>query len=353
MKKLEELEFIKLKRQLYVKCVNRNNDDFKDLTEDQKNCTGIGIAHNDEELTTCNNCNRVIRIQEKNISSFYIIKIMCLNIRSYLIEIIRDSVEPEISDESHILVKNSDRIHKVCFLDLCHDITCKTSFYYGDGILYTYCDYNERINAENVIWIIDLLSMEKDAILDYIISKSPFLVIENIDRIMNEHIDAIDPYQFEDLITLFLNYIRSHPKELNKGKTFLNKYSSSIIGSFVFKIGGAGRVDGRIINLKNYLEIPFKSDFSLEYKHSNIDNYKVTQITHKDIKQLIAQSFGKPSVLFSNRNSVVGNSIDDLHRYKQETGFWKYIVIHRPLLKLFISLFIPEFWKDPKCIVNS
>ena len=350
MKELEELEFIKLKRQLYVKCVNRDDDDFNYLTEDQKNCTGIGLVYNDEELTSCNNCNRVIRIQEKNISRFYIIKLMCLNIRSYLIEIIHDSLEPGISDESHIIVKNSDRIHKVCFLDLCQDITCKTSFYYGDDILYTYCDYNERIDAENVIWIIDLLSMEKDAILDYIFSKSPSLVIENIDRIMNEHIDSINEYQFENLITLLLNYIRSHSKELNRGKTFLNKYSSSIIGSFVFKIGGAGRVDSRIINLKNYLEIALRSDISLEYKHSNTDNYYVTQITHRNIKQLIAQSFGKPSVLFSNRNSVVGSSIDDLHRYKQETGFWKYIVIHRPLLMLFISLFAPEFWKDPECI---
>ena len=276
-----------------------------------------------------------------------------MNLRLCLIEKIRESLEPEKSDNSHIILKNNNTIHRICFLDLCQDIDCKTSFYYGDDILYTYCDYNERINAKNVIWIIDLLLMEDDIIVDFILSKAPSISIEHIEKIMNEHIDKIDAYQFEELITRLLNYIADHPNELNKGINFLKKYSGSIVASFSFKIGGAGKVDNRIVNLKKYFETPLKSDISVEFKHSNIANYKTTQITHNDIKQLIAQSYEEPGVLFSNRERITGTFMDDLHRFKQKTGFWKYVVIHRPLLKLFISLFAPDFWNDPNCLNNA
>lgn len=276
-----------------------------------------------------------------------------MNLRSSLIEKIRGSLEPEQSDNSHIILKINDKIHKICFLDLCQDIDCKTSFYYGDDIVYTYCDYNERINGENVIWIIDLLSMDDDAIVDFILSKAPSNIMESIEQIMNEHIDEINAYQFEKFITKLLNYISNHPKKLNEGKTFLTRYSGSLVASFTFKIGGAGNVDGRIVNLKNYFEIPLRSDISLEFKHSDINNYKTTQINHNDIEQFITQSVEDPAVLFSNRESITGSSIDKLHRYKQRNSFWKYVVIHRPLLKLFISLFASEFWDEPDCLNNA
>ena len=350
LRKLEKLQFISLQKQKYVRCVNRNDGDFVYLTEDQKNCTGIGIVKNDLEITTCHECNRPIRIQNKKVFRSFIVNIIYLNLRSYLINKIREFLELEISNNSHILLKNNDKIYKICFLDLCQDIDCKTSFYYGDDILYTFCDYSERINAENVIWIIDLLLMDDDRILDFILSKAPSNSIENIEKVLNEHVDKINAYQFEELITKLLNYIANHPKELNKGINFLNKYSGSLVASFSFKIGGAGRVDGRTVNLKEYFNIALKSNISLESKHSGIDHYKTAQITHQDIKQYITQSIGDPGVLFSNRENIASSSIDALHQYKEKMGFWKYIVIHRPLLKLFFSLFASEFWNDPNCL---
>ncbi len=276
-----------------------------------------------------------------------------MNLRLYLINKIRGTLEPEKTDNSHIILKNNEKIHKICFLDLCQDIDCKTSFYYSDDILYTYCDYNERIDAENVIWIIDLLSIDDNAIVDFIFSRAPSIKIQNIEQIINDNIDKIDEYQFEEFIKRLLNYIVDHPRKYNEGKNFLKKYSGSIVASFIFRIGGAGKVDGRIINLKEYFKTALKSNISLEFKHSDSDHYNTTQITHHDIKQFITQSYEEPGALFSNRERIGGSTVDELHRYKQLTGFWKYIVIHRPLLKLFISLFASEFWNDPNCLNNA
>ena len=350
MKKLEELGFIKLKEQFYVKCVDLLDDEYTELTEDQKNCRGIGVIGISAEFTECNRCNRMIRLQNKKILNSYTIKIDCYNLRSYLIGKISSYSETEISGNSHIICKNNNKNHKICFLDLCQDIECKTSFYYGDDILFTYCDYNEKIKGENVIWIIDLLKMTDSDVVNLILSQAPANKIETIEGVMNDYIDNITEYQFEKLMIELLNYIRSHPKDLNIGKSFLKKYSSSIVGSFAFKIGGAGKSDGRIINLNDYFEAPLKTDISIESKHSNISNYSKTEITHLDIKQLITQSYEDQAVLFSNRERIGGSSLDELFRYRQKAGFWKYVVINRPLLKLFISLFASEFWNDPDCL---
>lgn len=352
LKKLQELKFISLQKLNYVKCVNRNDEDYYNLTDVQKNCTGTRVVLKNVELTTCNTCNRIIETQNKKIFTSNLVKIKCLNIRLHLIEKIRGILDPQKSDNSHIILKNNGNVHKICFLDLCQDIECKTSFYYGDYILYAYCDYNERINAENVVWIIDLLTISDDAIVDFIFSRAPSIKIQNIEQKINDYIDKIDEHQFEEFIKSLLNYIADHPKEYNEGINFLKKYSGSILASFTFKIGGAGKVDGRIVNLNEYFETALKSNISLEFKHSDSKHYLTTSISHKDIKQLIAQSYEEPGALFSNRERIVGNSIDELHRFKQKKGFWKYVVIHRPLLKLFISLFASEFWNDPNCLYH-
>ena len=90
-----------------------------------------------------------------------------------------------------------------------------------------------------------------------------------------------------------------------------------------------------------------KSDIRIECKHSKPNNIE-SSVGIKDLRELMDHAYQKDGVIFTNRKKIDGSAINRCIELKESTNQWKYIIIHRPLLNLFISLFFKEFWDNPE-----
>jgi len=349
---LERLNLIKLKEFHYVKCVNKEDNDFLELSEDKKYCTGIAKIDEEMETTECPDCDRLIFIDEKAKYKGYEVSINYSQIAQIIREKLCLSNTSFSQDKSHIIYKDQkNRHYTLCIIDICEDIECKTSFYYGDHIMYVACDTNEIIDAPNVISLFDLLFMDSDKLLGYLTQQVPKTVSEKIEKVMEKWIDNGTWEQFEDFVTRLLNYIKETPKNYNKGMGFLQKYSGTIVSSFSFKIGGSGNKDAFSVDLYEYIERALTPNTTREYKHSSRKNIE-TPISLNDFRELLDHSTEKGGVIFTNRNNISSTVLKKCIYYKETNGYWKYIVIHRPLLKLLISLFANDFWDNPRLLIS-
>ena len=353
VKELLDSGLINISEDFYVKCVKRGDGDYLDLTEDQKNCTGISYINEVQEVTQCHDCNRHLILENKEKFKVYIISINY----DVVIEVLRESIGKENTsiknDNAHIIIvdKNGKK-HILCILDLCKSVDCKTSFYYSDEILYIYCDVVVGFNAPNVIWLFDLLLKEPEQLYNFIITTTPKIYIEKAREIMNNFIDKMSWQKFEDFIPRLLNYIRENPDNYNWGLSLLQKYSGTIISSFSIKLSGSGRTDAYSINLLDYFQQALKSDIRIECKHSDPDNIN-TSVGIRSLRELMDHAYQNEGVIFTNRKKIDGSAINRCLDLKEKYGQWKYVIIHRPLLKLFISLFIKEFWDNPELFFSS
>lgn len=350
---LKNLRLIKLNEGFYVKCAKRSDQDYTKLTEDQRNCTGKSYIYGAQEISECQSCNRQILIEGKEKFKFYTISINYNN----AIEILRKKIGENntliTNNNSHIIITDNDgKEHTLCILDLCENIDCKTNFYYSDEILYIYCDVNVGFDAPNIIWLFDLLIKEPEQLYNFIITATPMINSGKIEEVMKEYIDDMSWQKFEVFIPRLLNHIRANPNNYNKGLSFLQKYSGTIISSFNIKISGSGKTDAYSINLLEYLQTSLESDIRIECKHSIHDNIG-TSITLDELRVLMDHSFQKKGVIFTNRNKISGSAINRCIEIKENSHQWIYVIIHRPLLKLIISMFLDEFWNDPKFFINS
>ena len=104
----------------YVKCVNRGDEDYLDLTEDQKNCTGISYINKTQEVSGCHACNRHLILENKERFKVYIISINY----NVVIEILREILGKENTsikkDNAHVIFIDEDgNEYTLCILDLC------------------------------------------------------------------------------------------------------------------------------------------------------------------------------------------------------------------------------------------
>ncbi len=344
---------INLSESSYVKCVNRRDDDYLDLTDDQKNCTGMSYINETQEISECHACNRHLILENKEKFKVYIISINY----SVVIEILRENLGKENTiirkDNAHIIFIDEDgKEHTLCILDLCKNVECKTSFYYSDEILYIYCDVVVGFDAPNVIWLFDLLLKKPNQQLIFIRTTAPMIYTERVRDVMENFIDGMTWQEFEDFIPQMLNYIKDNPKNYNKGMSFLQKYSGTIISAFGVKLSGSGKTDAYSINLLNYFKHILKPDIRIECKHSEPNNIN-SSIKIKDLRELIDHAYQKDGAIFTNRKKIDGSVINRCIDFKETCGQWKYVIFHRPLLKLLISLFLKEFWENPELIISS
>ncbi len=340
---------ISINEDYLVKCVNRKDDDFLDLTEDQRNCSGKSYLNGNQEISECEICNRQLVLENKERFKIYAISINYDTVISVLSEKIgRDRISINNND-SHIVFSDEEgKEHILCILDLCENVECRSKFYYSDAILYIYCDIVlAEIEVPNVIWVFDFLSIKSDQVLTFIKTSTPLVNSEKIRKVMENFIDTMSWQEFEDFITQILNYVREHPDHYNEGMSFLQKYSGTIVSSFNIKLSGSGRTDAYSINLFDYFLLLLKSDMRIEAKHSDPNNIN-SSINLDDLRELMDHAFQNDGVIVTNRRKINGSAIGRCIELKETNGNWTYIIIHRPLLILFISLFIKGFWDDPK-----
>lgn len=340
---------ISISEDYYVKCVNRNDDDFLDLTEDQKNCSGKSYLNSNQEISECEICNRQLVLENKERFKIYTISINYDTVISVLSEKIGSDRISISNNNSHIVFSDEEgKEHILCILDLCENVECRSKFYYSDAILYIYCDIIlTEIEVPNVIWFFDFLSIESDKVLTFIKTSTPSVNSEKIWEVMKNFIDKMSWQKFEEFITQILNYVREHPNHYNEGISFLQKYSGTIVSSFSIKLSGSGRTDAYSINLFDYFQLLLKSDVRIEVKHSGPSNIN-SSIQLDELRELMDHAFQNDGVIITNRRKISGSAIGRCIELKETNGDWKYIIIHRPLLILFISLFIKGFWDDPE-----
>jgi len=353
IQELQNSGLINLSEVFYVKCVNRGDGDYIDLTEDQKSCSGISYVNEVQEVSECQDCNRHLNLENKKKFKIYIISINY----NVVIEVLREKLGKENilikKDNAHIIfVDEEGKEHTLCILDLCKNLECKTSFYYSDEILYIYCDVVVGFDAPNVIWLFDLLLKKPEELSTFIRTRTPMISSKKVKEIMENFIDKMSWQKFERFIPQVLNYIRENPKNYNGGITFLEKYSGTIVSSFSIQLSGSGRTDAYTINLLDYFQQALKSDIRIECKHSNPDNIK-SSVTIRDLRELIDHAYQNEGIIFTNRKRIGGSAINRCIDFREKFGQWKYVIIHRPLLKLFLSLFFKEFWDTPRVIISS
>lgn len=351
LKVIQKLKLAKLDSVRYIKCVNRCDLDFLSLTESQKLCTGTGTISGDLDNTECSSCNRTLLVKEKEIFEEYRLSINYPEIY----ELICQKLDSEFTimriDEAHILLHDKEKVeHQICLLDICEKLECKTSFYYSDRTLYVVCDQSEFFEAPTVIWLFNLLKMENYEISNYIRTKVPNIEMKKINDVMNKTIDDSKWQDFEGFINDLIKYVNTNPKLVNKGLSFLEKYSGTSVSSFLVKLSGPGKSDAFVINLSEYIKEVFHSNKFLEYKHSGKEEFSKQTIRNSDVQQLIEKSMELDGILFSNRIKVVSYVWNRIIQSFQQKGYWQYVVINRYLLIFIISLFVEEFWDDPEII---
>ncbi|MHA1756188.1 MAG: hypothetical protein ACTSVV_05410 [Promethearchaeota archaeon] len=354
IQKLIDLRLIEVEEKTYVKCVNRNDDDFLDLTEDQKMCSGTSYIDGVQDYCECDVCGRRLIIANKEKFKNYSVSINYDTVINLLIDKIGNSRFEINRNNAHIeILDEMENKRVLCILDLCDNVECKSKFYYSDSIIYIYCDkiYGNIQATPNIIWFFDFLTINSDQIIYFIKDNAPLVNSNKIRTIMANYIDTMSWQEFEDFIPRILNYIREHPNKYNEGLTSLQKHSGTIFSSFSIKLGGSGRTDAYSINLLDYLCFLLKPDISIEVKHSNQNNIK-NSIRRSDLRELMDHAYQKEGVIITNRKNIDAYVMDRCIQLKKENnGNWKYIVIHRPLLILFISLFIKDFWDDPEVLL--
>jgi len=353
IQELQNSGLINLSKGSYVKCVNRGDKDYLDLTEDQKSCTGISYINETQEVSECHACNRHLILENKEKFNVNLISINY----NVVIEILRKKLGKENTsikkDNAHVIfIDNNGKEHTLCILDLCKNLECKTSFYYSDEILYIYCDVVVGFDAPNVIWFFDLLIKEPDQLITFIRTTTPKIYTERVREVMENFIDRMSWQKFESFIPQLLNNIRENPENYNGGFSFLDKYSGTIISSFSVKLSGSGRTDVYSINLLDYFQQVLKSDIRIECKHSDPDNIN-SSVGISDLRELMDHAYQNAGGIFTNRKKIDGSAINRCIDLKETYGQWKYVIIHRPLLKLFISLFFKEFWDNPEIFICS
>ncbi len=344
---------ITISEDYYVKCINRDDDDFLYLTEDQKNCSGKSYLNGNQEISECEICNRQLVLENKERFKIYAISINYDTVITVLSERIGSDRIP-INNNSHIVFSDEQgKEHILCILDLCENAECRIKLYYSDAILYIYCDIVlVEIEVPNVIWFFDFLSIESDQVLAFIKTSTPLVNSEKIRNVMENFIDTMSWQEFEDFIAQILKYVREHSDYYNEGMSFLQKYSGTILSSFSIKLSGSGRTDVYSINLLDYFQLFLKSDIRIEVKHSNPSNIN-SSINLDDLRELMDHAFQNDGVIVTNRRKINGSAIGRCIELKETNGVWKYIIIHRPLLILFISLFIKGFWDDPEACYQN
>ncbi len=351
---LINLGFITISENFYVKCINRNDSDFLDLTEDQKSCSGISYVSNDQEISECETCNRQITLDFKEKFTIYTISINYDVVIQVLSERIGNGNTSIQNENTHLIFLDDEgKEHTLCILDLCDNVECKTKFYFSDEILYIYCDIIlGEFEAPNIIWLFDFLNIDPEQVISFIKTKTPLVNTEKIQEVMESFIDTMSWQDFEVFITNLLNYVRENPDNYNEGMTFLQKYSGTIVSSFSMKLGGSGRTDAFSINLLDYFQLLLKSEIRIEAKHSKPSNIN-SSIQLSDVRELMDHSFQKDGVIVTNRKKIAGSAINRCIELKEVNGRWIYVIIHRPLLILFISLFIREFWDKPETYFHN
>jgi hypothetical protein len=350
IKDLCDLGLIELCKTSYVKCVNRSDNDYLDLTEDQKACDGKSYVNESQELVECNYCNRQLILENKKKFEVYLISIVYNGIIEFLREKIGKENTAINENNSHIIYTDEKEInHTICVLDLCNNIECKSKFYYSDEIIYVYCDVAIGFSAANVIWLFDLLVKESDQLIAYIKATTPKISANKVKFVMENLIDKMSWQNFEDFIPQLLNNIRENPNNYNDGFSRLERYSGTVLSSFSVKLGGPRSTDAYSINLFDYYQLPLKSRIRIECKHSEPSNID-SSVSIDDLRELMDHAFLKEGVIFTNRKKIDSSAMNRCIELKEANRHWKFNIIHRPLLKLFISLFTSNFWNNPESI---
>jgi len=352
IQELEKLGLIKLEVVNYVKCVNRRDGDFLELTESQKLCDGRGIIIPNRDTVECTECGRNLYINEKMSYKNYRIILNYEKIIENIIEKLKNLKLQITQRKSYIIYRDENKdTYRLCFLDICDDLECKTDFYYSDNTLFVAFDVVEIINSPNVIWFFDLIT-KKDKELNYFLKlKMPQINSKKISNIMYNYIDNSTWKSFEDFIPQLLNYISKNPDNLNYGISVLEKYAGTIISSFHVEIGGPSNPDAYQINILDYFKEIFNDNNKyIEVKHSKSDKIYKTRISTSDFRQFYDHVDQGRGVLFSNRYKVDPYIWSRIVRIREKRGYWQIIILNRPLLILFISLFAKDFWDNPEII---
>ncbi|MHA1400496.1 MAG: hypothetical protein ACTSQE_09115 [Candidatus Heimdallarchaeaceae archaeon] len=350
IQELEKLGLIELKIVNYVKCVNRQDGDFLELTESQKLCDGRGIIVSNRDTVECTECDRTLYIDEKIKYKNYRIILNNKKIIETIIDRLKNLNIKIKQRNSYITYSDENKdTYRLCFLDICEDLECKTDFYYSDDTLYVAFDVVEIIDSPNVIWFFDLIIKNDKELNHFLKSKMPQINSKKISNIMYQYIDNSTWESFEDFIPQLLNYISKNPNNLNHGFALLEKYSGTIISSFHVEIGGSSNPDAYQINILEYFkEVLNNKDKYIEVKHSQPHKIYETRISTSDFRQFYDHVDQGRGVLFSNRCKVDPYIWSRIVNIREKRGYWQIIVINRPLLILFISLFAKDFWDKPE-----
>lgn len=117
---------------------------------------------------------------------------------------------------------------------------------------------------------------------------------------LDELLSRIDPYQFEEFCTEFLNLIKKKQDKLTSFYRYLGNKKSTLINSKIIPLGGPSNPDFYIIDLLDYLESAMQPEQFGEIKRYK----KTTRFTFEDFSKAVMHGNNEPTIFIVSTNNI-------------------------------------------------
>jgi len=345
-----------LKPRYIVKCVNEGDEDYVDLGEDRRDCNGELSLNNkvrNDGYGFCPVCGREIQIEGKQEFKRFDITLDRSAILNYVYGVLTQCCSIVKKAKFDFSWRNSGVFNCkfnsneiiVCILDICTpDFLFKWPSIFSNPIFFIILNDTMISQEQRRKYIFTTLGeiLARDDCRSLIMGrlrhcieyakqlkrkKPDFYLIE---RKFDEFIKKITPDQFESFVSRFMEErIHAQSQKTMEYQRKLIRDKGTIFGAFHRKIGGRGYEDLMAESKYDYLQLLFKDRKSVEIK-----KYLKSEVDYDDLKELIAhcERLDKDGILVTSTSKISPTVWAEIQQTKSAKGYWKYIIIDKPLL---------------------
>jgi hypothetical protein len=353
---LTSMKLVKVRRYDVVKCVNEDDDDYDTLDFSQHACNGeIAVSQRAVSLgyTFCPLCNREVKIEGKCRFPRSLVQVDLDHVLSYLLRLLKSKCNTVSRLRSDVLTHaigtyrcalNDRRTVIVSVvLETAPDFVFSWPRLFKTPVCFIPLNDNEIASAYRrryvFVPISDLLTSPKpEQVLNeclltcadyYAKLERPQDDPDSINKMFQNFVNRVSDREFEAFVTEFLQAIATRPKKVLSYLRLLQSDKSSHFGCFNRQIGGSGLQDVFSEPKIEYLYILFKGRKDTEVKH-----YKRTSIGLRELGELMrfCQRSNTDGILVTSSANVRASVWNEILQSRNSHGYWKYIVIDRPLL---------------------
>ncbi|MHA1495063.1 MAG: hypothetical protein ACTSRQ_13720 [Candidatus Thorarchaeota archaeon] len=345
------LGYIDRKPHRYVFCVHLLDDDYKELSIEEKECNGIlyideSFIKNGEKR--CGICSRTVYLSDKRESkTAYEITFRVSKLKHFIEQSLEDfQYDMEYLDNLTWKIVIGQRITYVSILDFASlyivynliksdnlpmlGIVCNKMLELGNLAELPVC---RQINIEKILHDSEILRRTIEACSSEI---SIDHKIEDMENLIDDLVEKITWQEFEDLIIRFENSISLNPNKTRKILDWLFSYRKILFHSV--KIGGAGRPDSVRLPLYHLLKEYFELIGTIDTKRYN--SKKDSQLSWSTFTDdlVMAQERNSKLIIYVTSNNISTSVWDHIFRGFRSTGSFPAIVIDRTILALLFLL---------------